>query len=213
MNSNDNVLGVCFRVGAKLKCDRQSLVKSSEGLKNLKRIDGKPILRYAVIKAREDDSMDILELSDDYICLFFTCRKQGSASYNSNLVLFLSFMPWLDEFYDIKFGDLYSYVIEAINHGWSNTVKSDPEMIKSLKKRIFALNDSNCKLSQQLVMLSNVKDSVIAELAIYRKFSKRVVEAARENGESGKNGAMSYLLAETGMDAEELRTVKIYLNQ
>lgn len=209
----DAILGTCFRVGAVLKCDRQSMVKRLAKLKSLERIADSSKLKYTIMKTGRKDDASILELSDDCICLLFFCRKPSNAGYNSNLVIFLSLMLTLEEFYAVEFGDLYRYVIEAINNRWQNTIKDDPSVIESLKERIGVLNDSNCRLSHQLVRLSNINSSIMAELPVYKQFSKRIIDASRESEGHRKNELKSYILAETGMDPEELRRVELYLNQ
>lgn len=212
MDGKDNVLGICFRASAKPKCNRQTVEKGLAKIKSLERIADGSKLKYTVMKAGRKENASILELLDDCICFLFFCGKPGNASYSRNLVVFLSLMPSLEEFYAVEFGDLYGYVIEAINHSWHNTVKSEPSMIESLRERIMALNDSNCGLAHQLVKLSKANSSIMAELAAYKQFSKRIVDSARESGADRKNGIRGYILAETGMDPEEFGRVELYLN-
>ena len=178
----DTMLGNCFRVRAMLKCDRQSMIKGLARLKSLERIEDSSKLRYMVMKTDRNGDSSILELSDDCVCLLFYCRKPSGASYNSNLVMFLTLMPHLKEFYAIEFGDVYGYVIEALNYGWHNTIKDSASVIESLKERIEVLNDSNCKLSHQLVRLSNANGLIMSELSVYKQFSKRIIDASSESG-------------------------------
>lgn len=207
------VLGVCFRVGAKLKCDRQKVEKELTRLKILKRVSDSSKLKYEIVKIEGGNDQSILELSEDCICLIFFQRRQSTASYSSNLVTLLSLIPSLEVFYEIEFGDLYGYVIEALKYGWHNTVKSERLLIESLKERIFVLNDSNCRLSYQVVKLSKMNASIKSELSVYRQFSKKIVDAAGGGNGEGKTGIRDYILAETGIGREELERVGFYLNK
>ncbi len=209
----DTLLCTCFRARAELKCGRQAMEESLAKLKNLERIIDNSRLRYRVIKIgskKEEES--ILELSEDCISLLFFCRKPSNAAYNSNLVMFISLMPFLKDFYAVEFGDLYSYVIEAMNHSWRSTIKDESRIIESLKGRIEMLNDSNCRLSHQLVRLSNSNIAMEAELDVYRQFSKKVVEGSKANGRYGHNGQECSILAEMGIDIQEIKLVECHLN-
>jgi hypothetical protein len=210
---NETLLCTCFRARAELKCGKRLIEENLAKLKNLEKIAGNSKLRYKIIKIdNRRDEESVLELSEEYVSLLFYCRKPSNAIYSSNLVIFLSLMPFLKDFYTIEFADLYSYVIEAISHGWQNTVKDESRIIESLKERIEALSDSNCRLSHQLTRLSNLKTFTEAELSVYKQFSKRVIESSREGGKCRNSGEGRSALTEMGIDAQEIKLVECHLN-
>ncbi len=205
---DNEFIGTSFHLRAALKCSMSNVCKELNMHKSLKLIgDLKGKTRYQIIKAFEDTESSTLELSGHEIVLTFLSRRPDRTSYNRNFLILVSLITSLKEFYSIEFEDLYSYIIEAVRNNWQNTVKDHNLIIESLKERVGLLSDSNCKLSRQLITLSGRNMVMVADLSVYREFSKRVIEISKERAGSSKIS----ILSEIGIDKADVDNVEMRL--
>lgn len=201
-------LNTSFYLPAKAKCDIKLIIRKLTKLKLLKKLVPNSITRYEIIKQPKSRSKCVLELSNDHLSLIFFYEKSDQSIYNSNLITLLSLIPLLNEFYFIEFDNIYPYIIEAIGQSWRNTEKDQSTVIKALKDRAVGINDSNCKLSNQIIELSRANECLSADVSIYKEFCNDILNISK-GIEYGIEAKKDYIfLTQIGINIEKIQQVE-----
>jgi hypothetical protein len=205
------ILSTSFHAGGALKSEMTVVKNQLRELPHLKILSDGNTLKYELLKTGVDKNNGLLELTDSSITLSFFFKKPESSSYKDNLVSFICILVYLKEFYDIRFSDLYSYIVEALNQNWHNVVKDQNKVFWSLKERINVLNKSNCTLSNQIVDLSRKNHLLSIDLALYKEFSRDILYKVEQMG--GHSGGNHGILATFGIDPDSINKVESSLKE
>ena len=169
------VLGVAFYTRVTLKTNIDMIKQQINELKDVKLLDDNTILKYKISGINHDND-SLLELSDKHICLRFFPQSNDRLIYKDNFVVFISLISFLKEHYEIRFADIYGYIIGALSKEWEGLPKDQTQTIESLKERIKILDESNCNLSFALIASSEKNAQVLQEFSIYKEFGRSIIE-------------------------------------
>lgn len=199
-----------FHTKAKLITGINTVADYLNKVGHLRKLLDNRSLRYEVLE-KDTNKGSILELSDTYIDLKFFFKNQDAHTYKDKFIVFVSLIGILDGFYEVRLGDLYRYLIEALNQNWQNTIKDQNSIINGLKDRIKSLNESNCLVSYQLIKLSKENVNLLADLSLYKKFCNSAIDMAKEKGPSSHTKDYAPLTT-LGIDLELIQKIEYELN-
>lgn len=168
---NKSLLSSSFYVTAKLNCKINILKEEINKINFFIELKADKRLKYKIIKTSSKENKNFIEFTEDHIVLVFFFKSFSAELYNNNLNSFISIITFLKDFYEVKFSDLYPYILEALRYNWSNIVQENG-LIDGLKERINSLNESNYNLSFHVLELSKRNLKYSKELKSYADFYK-----------------------------------------
>jgi hypothetical protein len=172
---SNNLMGTSFYVEAILKGEITDLKKQLDEISYLKKIGNTSVLKYEIVHLAGEYPNSTIEFSGKYINLEFFFSKQTPYQYKDNLLILISLIGFLNWSYDIKFGSIYRYIVEALGQNFENLIKEDDQKIHGLKERVKSLNESNCSLSNKIIILSDENRNFSKSLDLHRKFSHDIL--------------------------------------
>jgi hypothetical protein len=192
-----------FSANAKLVQSMESVKMYLDKMGYLKQDStGTKELIYRIVEGKEPK---LLKLEDDRITLKFSYYGQNSGTHNSGLLTFLSLIKMLQQFYEINLDSIYDYVVEALDKNWSIEVKNEKALSDNLLERIESLNDSNCDLANQIVLISKHRAKAIADNRIYKEFCKIIIENLKKNF---KPEELPHFFILLGIDRNSLKSIE-----
>lgn len=176
MAKDENVeMESAFYAGATLKSEFAEVKKWINGLKSFRIISDGNVLKYEMHEGKTGKPNGLLELSADHICLRFFFAKQDRLVYGKALLTFISLIALLKDSYDVRFEDVYGYIIAALGQNWHGLVKDQSFAIGQLRERVVSLDESNCSLSLRIMDLSRENAKVSSELSLHKRFSSSMM--------------------------------------
>ncbi len=197
-----------FHVDAKLNCNISELREHIDKLGHPAIAINDDKLKYEISNGSREKTRTILELSNEYICLWFSFSKKDLSIYRDNFLKFISLLEFLKGIYTVNFDNIYCYVVEALSQNWHDVVKDQSQVIENLKERIRSLDESNCSISYQLIGLSKENRQILADLSIYKDFVGRITRRVKEDSSKSSNNALAYL----GIEPDLIKRLETELN-
>lgn len=199
-------LSTSFYANAQLKSNMIEVKQKLNEFKHARLLNDGPILKYEISKLDQNKQTFILELTDEHISLRFFFKKQDYAIYKDGLLTFISLIAFLGDLYEAKLDSIYEYIVEALGRDWQHTVKRQDQVVEGLKERIKVLNESNCRLSHQLIAMLYENKRLSADSSLYKEFSKSVVDSIKEESNISEKDYVA--LTRLGVDLSLIKKVE-----
>jgi hypothetical protein len=134
--------------------------------------------------------MMVLECAKEGISLGFYYDEKSKPGKTLNLLRFMSLLAYLKGSYEVVLDELYEQIVESISYaaviGYKPYVEIDQSKSNDL---LDSLGKSNLALSNKITGMEGYQASLKDEIAIYRKFSKEVIEKFSMKGEEAQSSA------------------------